>query len=115
MTAPSVKPQDAAAAQREKRLTVASRVVEDRVELRFRDTGCGMTREQLERAFEPLHSTKSFGIGLGLPIVRRTMEQHGGTIEIESEPGVGTTVILRLPLTATPGTEASPAQEEVER
>jgi signal transduction histidine kinase len=53
----------------------------------------------LEKIFEPLYSTKSFGVGLGLPTVRQIMEQHGGGIEIASEAGRGTDVSLWLPLT----------------
>ncbi|EIM76576.1 multi-sensor signal transduction histidine kinase [Nitratireductor aquibiodomus RA22] len=50
-----------------------------------------------ERVFEPLFSTKAFGVGLGMPLVKRIMEQHGGDVLIESQKGVGTTVSLVLP------------------
>ena len=65
----------------------------------FRDNGPGIPPEVLEKIFEPLYSTKSFGVGLGLPTVRQIMEQHGGGIEIASEVGRGTDVSLWLPLT----------------
>ena len=51
----------------------------------------------LSKIYEPLFSTKSFGVGLGMPTVKQIMEQHGGGIEIESEEGRGTTVTLWLP------------------
>jgi signal transduction histidine kinase len=51
--------------------------------------------------FEPLFSTKSFGTGLGLPIVKQIVSQHRGSIEIASEPPKGTRVIIRLPLAAS--------------
>jgi signal transduction histidine kinase len=51
--------------------------------------------------FEPLFSTKSFGTGLGLPIVKQIVSQHRGSIEIASEPSKGTRVIIRLPLAAS--------------
>lgn len=87
-------------ADRPKVLTVETRQRSDRVEIEVRDTGPGMDRQCLERIFEPLFSTKSFGVGLGLPTVRRAMEQHGGGIEVGSTPGSGTRVVLWLPLMA---------------
>ena len=62
------------------------------------DTGVGMDEEALERVFEPYFSTKTTGTGLGLPIARRNIELNGGTIEVESAKGAGTTVIVRLPI-----------------
>lgn len=78
-------------------ITVATRIAGDRFELCFTDTGMGMTAKALNRIFEPLYSTKSYGTGLGMPSVRRTMELHGGGIDVESTPGEGATVILWLP------------------
>jgi signal transduction histidine kinase len=95
-------------------LTVRTHVGQGRLEMRFSDTGCGIPGYVMDRVFEPLFSTKTFGIGLGMPIVRKIMQQHGGEVEIESpstmlrtsktgQPGPetvkgGTTVILWLPL-----------------
>jgi signal transduction histidine kinase len=62
-----------------------------------RDTGVGMDSDALSRVFEPYFSTKTTGTGLGLPIARRNVELSGGSIEVESEKGVGTVVRLRLP------------------
>jgi PAS domain S-box-containing protein len=61
------------------------------------DTGPGISPGLLPKIFEPLFSTKSFGTGLGLPTVKQIVEQHGGTIVIESEVGRGTRVSIRLP------------------
>ena len=61
------------------------------------DTGTGIEPDDLERIFEPLYTTRAEGTGLGLTVVRRIVDEHDGTIEIESEPGVGTTVRVRLP------------------
>ncbi len=78
-------------------LTVRTQERNGHVEVIFEDTGPGIPCEINERIFEPLFSTKSFGIGLGMPMVKRIMEQHGGSIEIESEDGRGARVRLCLP------------------
>jgi len=79
-------------------LTVESRVDRDRVEVIIADSGEGIPQANLEKIYEPLYSTKSFGVGLGLPIVKGIMEQHLGGIEIDSKIGVGTKVTLWLPI-----------------
>ncbi len=63
----------------------------------MRDTGAGMDQEALSRVFEPYFSTKTTGTGLGLPIAKRNVELSGGSIEVVSERGEGTTVRVRLP------------------
>jgi signal transduction histidine kinase len=63
-----------------------------------RDTGVGMDEDALDRVFEPYFSTKTSGTGLGLPIARRNVELNGGTIEVDSRKGAGTTVRVHLPL-----------------
>jgi two-component system sensor histidine kinase VicK len=72
---------------------------EDLVEVRIRDDGLGMDQDVLKEAFEPFFTTKERGkgTGLGLPICQRIIEEHGGIIEIQSEPHDGTTVSVRLP------------------
>ena len=84
--------------QKEMKLTVESRVHEGRVELSIADTGEGIPQENLNKIYEPLFSTKSFGVGLGLPIVKGIMEQHLGGIDIDSQVGIGTKVTLWLPV-----------------
>jgi signal transduction histidine kinase len=66
-------------------------------EVRIHDTGRGIAAGVLERIFEPLYSTREGGTGLGLPIAERIARAHGGDIRVESEPGRGTTVTIRLP------------------
>ena len=78
-------------------LLVATEVVDDRVRIRMSDTGPGMTPEVLAKIFEPLFTTKNFGVGLGLPIVRQVLRQHGGDVTVESEADHGTTVTFSLP------------------
>ena len=82
------------------RLALKTSVAEGWLELCVDDNGPGISPENLGRVFEPLFSTKSFGTGLGLPIAKRTVEQHGGTIELSSVENSGTTVSIRLPVIA---------------
>ena len=66
--------------------------------LKVSDQGCGINPEDLQKIFEPFHTTKSFGTGLGLPIVKRIIDSHGGRLSIKSKEGAGTTVHISLPL-----------------
>jgi len=78
-------------------LTVRSREEDGMVEVRFQDSGRGVSPEVRERIFEPFFSTKERGTGLGLAVSRQIVQAHGGTIRCESSPGVGTTFVVRLP------------------
>jgi signal transduction histidine kinase len=71
------------------------------IRLEVRDSGVGMDRAALDRAFEPYFSTKAVGTGLGLTIAKRNVELHHGTVSVASAPGEGTTVTLTLPLGET--------------
>ncbi|MCJ7569735.1 MAG: ATP-binding protein [Anaerolineales bacterium] len=62
------------------------------------DTGMGIPEENLDKLFEPLFTTKARGIGLGLAITRTLVEGHGGTLEVQSEVGEGSTFTVRLPM-----------------
>lgn len=65
--------------------------------LKVSDTGKGMREEEREKLFKPFFSTKQSGTGLGLPLSQQIVAEHGGAIVCESEPGKGTTFIIRLP------------------
>jgi len=67
------------------------------LEVRFQDTGVGIVPEDLPRVFEPYFTTKEVGIGLGLALTKKILEQHGGHIDLASEPGKGTVARIRLP------------------
>jgi sigma-B regulation protein RsbU (phosphoserine phosphatase) len=86
-----------------KELVVETRSSGDALTLTVRDSGIGIPPEVLPHVFEPLFSTKGFGVGLGLAIVRGIVEQHGGTIELASEVGRGTSAVVRLPLARKEG------------
>jgi two-component system NtrC family sensor kinase len=66
--------------------------------IRFRDTGAGMSSEEVTNLFEPFYTTKSDGTGLGLAISYGIVERHGGMIDVSSQPGQGTTFVVRLPM-----------------
>ena len=68
-----------------------------RVSLKIRDTGVGIPRQWLPRIFEPFFTTKQAGSGGGLPMVHNIVQRHGGTVDIDSEHGRGTTVVIHLP------------------
>lgn len=65
------------------------------------DTGCGIRPEDRERVFNVFYSTKPGGTGLGLPLVHRIIDEHGGFIEFDSAPGEGTTFVVSLPVAAS--------------
>jgi two-component system sensor histidine kinase PilS (NtrC family) len=69
--------------------------------IKFRDTGRGMSEEEIARVFTPFSTAFDGGTGLGMAIVRRIVEDHGGAIDVESKPGEGTTVTVLLPRSAT--------------
>lgn len=70
-------------------------------EVSVSDDGIGIAPENLEKVFDPFFSTKPSGTGLGLAMVHRILDAHGGSVAIDSTPGAGTTVVLRLPAPPT--------------
>jgi signal transduction histidine kinase len=73
-----------------------------RLEVSVSDDGEGMSLETREKAFTPFFTTREAGTGLGLPLVQRIVQQHGGSLEVASTPGEGTTVRLFFPEPAGP-------------
>ena len=81
-------------------LTLVASADTSGVTLAIRDTGVGLDEAALARIFEPYFSTRASGTGLGMAIARRNVELNGGTVDVASRRGEGTTVTLRLPLPA---------------
>lgn len=83
-------------------LTISASAPKGSLVLTVEDNGDGIAADLLPRIFEPYVTTKSKGMGLGLPIARRIAEAHGGRIDVESRPGRGTRFEIVLPLTGPP-------------
>ncbi len=81
-------------------LTATARTAGGTVDVRIADTGPGIAPEHLSRIFDPFFTTKEKGTGLGLSVVFGIIERHGGTLEVESRVGSGTTVVVRLPVSS---------------
>jgi PAS domain S-box-containing protein len=79
-------------------LTLTARAVQGRVSLAVSDTGCGISPEDQAHIFEPLFTTKTHGIGLGLALSKNYIELNEGTIGFESVPGAGCTFTISLPV-----------------
>jgi len=79
-------------------LTITSTRSRDNVRITFKDTGEGMTTETLTKLWSPLFTTKAKGMGFGLPIAKRLVEAHGGSISVETKVGKGSTFTVTLPI-----------------
>jgi signal transduction histidine kinase len=90
-------------------VTLSARIVAGGgIEIQVADNGCGIPPDQLEQVFQPFHqvenelSRSTNGTGLGLPLSRTLAERHGGTLDLQSAVGQGTTAVLCLPGRAVP-------------
>jgi two-component system, NtrC family, sensor histidine kinase HydH len=81
-------------------VTLSTRILGDRVQLRVADRGAGIAHADLQQIFDPYFTTKRGGTGLGLPIAKNIVEGLGGTIAVTSAPGTGTEILIELPIDA---------------
>ena len=79
------------------RLTISTGRNGKTIWMTIKDTGAGMSPERIKQIFEPFNTTKSRGLGLGMPYAQKIIQQHGGRIGVESQPGKGTQVKIELP------------------
>jgi signal transduction histidine kinase len=82
-------------------LTIATSVSDGRMIIEVSDTGKGIPKDKLKSIFHPFYTSKIYGPGLGLTFTLKIVQQHGGNISVESEPGKGTTFTIRLPIRKT--------------
>ncbi len=86
-------------------LRITSRKTDSKLEIILADSGTGMTKESMEKLWSPLFTTKATGMGLGIPIAKRLVEAHGGSITVESEAGKGSTFTVTLPIRSSSESE----------
>lgn len=79
-------------------ITLKITAKENTLSILVEDYGCGIDDRQFSTIFQPFHTTKPSGTGLGLPIVKKIVEAHGGLLSIESYIGIGTTIGIYLPI-----------------
>ena len=92
-------------------IRVTTRLERSRALLTIQDTGRGMTKEMVNRVFEPFYTTKIGGTGLGMIFVAQIVDEHRGKINIESQVGRGTTVAIELPVRFAESPDLHPTQE----
>ncbi len=81
-------------------LTITTTARDGWVDIEVCDTGCGIAQENLDKIMDPFFTTKPVGqgTGLGLSIVRRIVDEHGGSVTVDSQVGVGTAILISLPV-----------------
>jgi len=90
------------------RLTISTRIHTNKktkqheMEIRIKDTGCGIPKKKINRIFDPFFTTRDDGSGLGLSIAHRIIEDHKGTIDVESKVKNGTVFTIKLPISPPP-------------
>jgi signal transduction histidine kinase len=95
-------------------LRIATEVKGDKVSLTFIDSGIGIAPQDISRVYDPFYTTKPHGTGLGLTVSYRIIKEHGGSLDIDSRPGVGTTVRVTVPIQRPSGQPAAVVPEHAE-
>lgn len=87
------------------KLSINGWIIKNNLRLSITDTGAGIPEEIIEKIWNPLFTTKAKGMGFGLPICKRVVEAHNGSISVVSKVGEGSTFTVTLPITSDPKTE----------
>jgi PAS domain S-box-containing protein len=87
------------------KLEILAKETKGFVEVSFKDTGVGMSKENIKKLFTPFFTTKAKGMGMGLAICKRFVDAHNGSIEVKSEEGKGSTFTVKLPIQRDDGGE----------
>jgi len=87
------------------RLKISTKKTKGFVEVSFKDTGTGISKENMEKIFTPFFTTRAKGMGMGLSICKKIVDAHDGSIEVESEVGKGSTFTVKLPIQQNNGGE----------
>jgi len=82
------------------KLVIATSISGDSIEISFKDSGVGISEENMKNLFTPLFTTKAKGLGLGLTLSKQIVEKHNGDITVKSKAGEGALFIVRLPITS---------------
>ena len=88
-------------------MRVSTAAIGGAIQVTIADTGCGMTEEQMRNVFEPFYTTKSQGLGLGMPFASKIIERHGGSVSLESRVNEGTLIKISLPVEGERANETS--------
>jgi signal transduction histidine kinase len=81
-----------------KRLKITSHVSDGRIEVQMSDTGKGIPKDKIKNIFDPFFTSKTSGPGVGLTLAVKIIQEHRGSLSVESEPGIGATFTIRLPI-----------------
>lgn len=88
-------------------LSITVDQTDETLRIEIADTGSGISEEEAKKIFEPFYTTKEQGLGLGMPYSKKVIDQHGGTISLDSRPGEGTRISIALPAGKKEGAGAS--------
>jgi signal transduction histidine kinase len=79
-------------------LKISTKISECFLEIEINDSGLGIPEKEVKKIFDPLFTTKASGIGLGLAVCQGIIQKHNGIIDVKSQEGIGTKMVIKIPL-----------------